>query len=669
VLVLIATAIGASQEPSNTREASCMVRITADPSIVPLNPQTVNHLVQSSSVAGKAVRDVLGAEADSALDQNKGIRIEWLSQSIRSIGQPPAQARPRATGESMDEYEMEMMDMYRDPREDPMMESPAGMGYGEHAPPTRGRGGRRSSSSRERPDPNSSGRSDPNSMMMGGGYGMMGAGGMGGGMGGMGGGRGGMGGGMGGGMMGGGMGMGRMSGGMMGGGGMGGYGGMGGGMMGGGGMGGYGGMSGGMMGGGGMGGYGMTGGAMGGMYGGPAQAAPGGTQQAVTLRLSVHLPENVKPAAQEFLEAIVRNLERTLKYAYEVYEGHIAEALDYKEHQRNSAQERLEQAIGNRHERTIEGNRLEETLQTVVDLSILSPEMPFSEAIEHLKDAVEPPLPIVVMWKELLDSCEIEPTTPIDMDGLPTVKLETALRMLLAAVSSSPTDISYQIDDDVIVIREEEAQTPQAMPTGPGIETDVRNLAIQRRDLSRRQRQAEMYLTTSQARQRAIEDQIARIRHEAEIMMKEDSITRELQNLIQMSEDHLELLTRQMKEGRITSAELAGARENLVQAKISLARRREELAKSAGGGQLDEYNRELSRMAIDTAEKKAEIEILRRQLAVTEDKIARASMFDPKAARIRMAQEALNIAETQVTGLRTRLANLHPPTVTVIGAN
>ena len=41
------------------------------------------------------------------------------------------------------------------------------------------------------------------------------------------------------------------------------------------------------------------------------------------------------------------------------------------------------------------------------------------------------------MWKELLEDCDIEPTTPIDMDGLPSVKLETALRTLLAAVSGA----------------------------------------------------------------------------------------------------------------------------------------------------------------------------------------------------------------------------------------
>lgn len=612
VLVLIAAATGTSQEPSNTREASCTVRITADPDVIPLNTGTMRGLINSSAVVGKATREVLGlnnAQKDIRRIIEEGVEIEWLAQDLqrRDPLQPQSRSTGQAVGQAYDPMMQRHMDIYGSMLDQHPAEPSAEEGKSEQAPPTSGRRRRGRSQPEEGTGPVGDDPLLPLGMRMGSGYGMGGYSGMAG--------AGGMGGGMGGGMMGG---------------------------------------------------MGMGGGMMGGMYAGSASAAPGGTRQAVTLGLSVQLPEDAKPAAEEFLAALVENLREALSGAYQNQFHQLQSLIDLAETRHHEAEDHLNMAMG---PRSPEAISISGQLETIVDLSILTPEMPFAEAIDHLRDAVEPPLPIVVMWKELLECCEIEPATPIDMDGLPHVKLKTALRTLIAAASGSPTDISYQIDDDVIVIREEESQTPQPVPIRSSTETDARDLAVQRRDLARRLQQAEMYLTTSEARQRAIEDQIARIRHEAEIMMKEDSITREMQNLIKMSEDHLEVLTLQMKEGRVTSAELAGARENLVQAKISLARRREELSKSAGGGQLDEYNSELSRMAIDTAEKRAEIEILRRYLAETEDKIARASMFDPKAARIRMAQEALNIAETQLTRLRTQLANLQPPTVTLIGAN
>jgi hypothetical protein len=313
--------------------------------------------------------------------------------------------------------------------------------------------------------------------------------------------------------------------------------------------------------------------------------------------------------------------------------------------------------------------RIQQQLDTIVDLSVLSPEIPFSEAVEILKNAVEPPLPIVVMWKELLDSCEIEPTTPIDMDGLPQVKLETALKTLIEAVSGGLTDISYQIDGDVVIVREEELQTPPSMPSGPGIETDIREMAAFRRNLARDVQRLEMNLATGQARRRAIEQQIAEVRNQAAERLAEDVVTKELEKLIEMNDYSLSLLQKQVEAGRASESELAQARESLTKARIDLAMRREEISKSVGGNRLSQLNLELSQMAIDVAERRAELEIMGQQLGQTEAQLAQASMFDPKAGRTRIAQEALDIAEARVIRLKTQLAYLQPPTVTVIGAN
>jgi hypothetical protein len=584
-LVLAAMAPGAEQRLSNTRTADCIVRITADPGIVPLNVSTVRGLIYSSGVAVKAAREVL--ELGTERNIYESIEIEWLAQGLQSSN--PPRSKTRSTGQS------------RDQGHDDMMRQLAGI-YGDRY------------MEKLTPEDSAPTKTDAPGMMMGGGMSGSGGGGMGGGM---------------------------MGGGMSGSGG----GGMGGGMMGGGGV-------------------------YGGVYGGPRPGPQAGAmQQSATLRLSVHLPDSIKPAAQEFLRALVENLERSLWYAYEMHEGQVAESLRYKEGQRDAAQERLEEVIEVIGVRTEEGTQLGTALRTVVDLSMLSPEMPFSEAIEILRDAVDPPLPIVVMWKELLDSCDIEPTTPIDMDGLPSVKLETALRTLIEAVSGGLTDISYQIDDDVIIVREEELQKPQPMPTGPSVEADVRDLAAQRRDLARRLQQLEMSFATTEARREAIERQINQTRHEAARKMEEDSVSREMQNLVEMSQKHLEALARQVETGRLGATELAKARESLTRAKIELARRREELANSTGGSQLKEFNSELSSMAIDTAEKRAELEFLRQRLAETEDQLAQASTFDPRAARIRIAREMLDVADAQVTKLSARLASLQRPTVAVIGAN
>jgi Flp pilus assembly secretin CpaC/tetratricopeptide (TPR) repeat protein len=91
-------------------------------------------------------------------------------------------------------------------------------------------------------------------------------------------------------------------------------------------------------------------------------------------------------------------------------------------------------------------------LDEVVDLSALTPDMPFTDAIEELKNSVEPALKIIVLWRDLSDTAGIEPQTAINMDGLPAIRLGTGLENLLQAVSGGFADLDYIVQNGVITI-------------------------------------------------------------------------------------------------------------------------------------------------------------------------------------------------------------------------
>ncbi|OHB67926.1 MAG: hypothetical protein A2Y77_03585 [Planctomycetes bacterium RBG_13_62_9] len=95
-----------------------------------------------------------------------------------------------------------------------------------------------------------------------------------------------------------------------------------------------------------------------------------------------------------------------------------------------------------------------EQLERTVDLSALRPEMPLGETIEAIRKSVQPPLNIVVLWRELYDNADIEPSTAINMDGLPNVKLGSALQSLLHALSNPQMQIQldYVVQRGVITI-------------------------------------------------------------------------------------------------------------------------------------------------------------------------------------------------------------------------
>jgi len=85
--------------------------------------------------------------------------------------------------------------------------------------------------------------------------------------------------------------------------------------------------------------------------------------------------------------------------------------------------------------------------------SSLKPDMPFSEAIDILRNSTVRPLNIVVLWKDLEENADIYKDTSIGMDGLSRVPLRTHLKILLMSVSGGGAEkLGYVVDEGVIII-------------------------------------------------------------------------------------------------------------------------------------------------------------------------------------------------------------------------
>ena len=109
-------------------------------------------------------------------------------------------------------------------------------------------------------------------------------------------------------------------------------------------------------------------------------------------------------------------------------------------------------------------------LEEVVELSGLNPDMAFAEAIEEIRYSVDPPLRIVVMWRNLFDDADIDQTTPINMDAIPAVRLVKGLKLLLESVSGGFAELGFVVEDGVITIA-----TKESLPAG--LETRVYDIS------------------------------------------------------------------------------------------------------------------------------------------------------------------------------------------------
>ncbi|MHC4784216.1 MAG: hypothetical protein ACYTE0_14405, partial [Planctomycetota bacterium] len=99
-------------------------------------------------------------------------------------------------------------------------------------------------------------------------------------------------------------------------------------------------------------------------------------------------------------------------------------------------------------------------LDTTVDLSILTEDTTFEEAIDILQNSVSPPLPIIVRWPDLQDNAFIEKDTLIGIDGVGfrSVLLRTVLTQLLEAISSgSFSEVDFVVQDGTITVATEES--------------------------------------------------------------------------------------------------------------------------------------------------------------------------------------------------------------------
>ena len=201
--------------------------------------------------------------------------------------------------------------------------------------------------------------------------------------------------------------------------------------------------------------------------------------------------------------------------------------------------------------------------------------------------------------------------------------------------------------------------------TPSGISEEV--LLDDRSSLFLEKQNLEMELARLKGRMPAIETQIVRIKKEVDEKVQDDQVSEELRKILDLQIKYLEGVEKLAESGRVQDIEITDAEEKVARAKIELARRREQIG-AAGTDQLTKLSNELATLAIDMAEKKAMLDVIKKQLDQTQQQLTSADVSDPQVSRVRLATQALEIAERRVNELNARLVNLQLPTVSVLGA-
>ncbi len=87
-----------------------------------------------------------------------------------------------------------------------------------------------------------------------------------------------------------------------------------------------------------------------------------------------------------------------------------------------------------------------------------TPQMPFGEAIDILRNCTTPPLNIVVLWRDIGENAGIYRDTPIGIDGIGGLRIGQYLDSLLLSLSAgAPVQLGYAVHKGVITVGTKDA--------------------------------------------------------------------------------------------------------------------------------------------------------------------------------------------------------------------
>jgi chromosome segregation ATPase len=206
--------------------------------------------------------------------------------------------------------------------------------------------------------------------------------------------------------------------------------------------------------------------------------------------------------------------------------------------------------------------------------------------------------------------------------------------------------------------------TWQADLSREGMLAEYRSLQKERVDL-------EAKLAAMNARQSALEEQVARIGREAARLAGEDPVALELEKVVKLREQKLERMKELVAAGKVTAAEAADVEEGVAQARAELAKQRQVASQAAGGALLGDLNKEVVSLMVNIAEAKARHEFVnqaldRYQIPELQD---RADRYDREVAgELPGVRDAAERALAEQTRAGEELSSYRPPAVVVLGA-
>jgi hypothetical protein len=172
-------------------------------------------------------------------------------------------------------------------------------------------------------------------------------------------------------------------------------------------------------------------------------------------------------------------------------------------------------------------------------------------------------------------------------------------------------------------------------------------------------------LAGQSARQKALEERVAKLSDAATARVVKDPIADELEKIVKLRDDEAANSQAMYKTGTLTQAELRAAQARAAEAKARLLERRETVSKAAGTELLGDLNKELVTLTINIAENEARLRYLDERLAGLSKALELVDDLEQLQSATARARRQLDDAETTYQSLARQISTAPPFVVSV----
>jgi len=191
-------------------------------------------------------------------------------------------------------------------------------------------------------------------------------------------------------------------------------------------------------------------------------------------------------------------------------------------------------------------------------------------------------------------------------------------------------------------------------------EADADRIRNELSQLEDRRQELQIELESRAARMNALSQNMGEITKKVEQEVQNDTVAAELQKVVEARESQVERAKQLMDVGKLSRSEYEDAVARAAEARARLMDRRGDVAERAGRGTLNDWNQELMRLSVDSAELQARLDKLNQRLQAFQTIAPELDHLEALQQTLQEADQTMHETRAHLREMNRELARMRP---------